>query len=67
MIVDLMRNDLGKNCIPGSITVPQLCGLESFSNVHHLVSTITGILKPKQHPLDLFKKLFPWRLYHGRP
>ena len=59
MIVDLLRNDLGKSCIAGGIRVPKLFDLESFPNVHHLVSTVTGKLKPECSPLDLLQGCFP--------
>ena len=42
MIVDLLRNDVARVCLPGSVTVPVLCGLETFPAVHHLVSVVTG-------------------------
>ena len=44
MITDLLRNDLGQFCETGSVTVTELCGLHSFNNVHHLISTIEGKL-----------------------
>lgn len=67
MIVDLLRNDLGKCCRPGTIQVPRLCELKSFTNVHHLVSTITGTLEESQHPFDLFKQCFPGGSITGAP
>jgi len=67
MIVDLLRNDLGKCAQPGSIKVPQLCALESFNNVHHLVSTITAILEADKHPLDLLHQCFPGGSITGAP
>jgi len=67
MIVDLLRNDLGKCCRPGSIRAPKLCALESFTRVHHLVSTVTGQLEADQHPLDLLRSCFPGGSITGAP
>lgn len=67
MIVDLMRNDFSKVCLPHSITVPTLCALESFSNVHHLVSTIKGKLKPAIHATQLLAATFPGGSVTGTP
>ena len=67
MIVDLMRNDLGRCCELGSIKVPHLFELYSFANVHHLISTITGTLREDLHVLDLFKSCFPGGSITGAP
>jgi len=67
MIVDLLRNDLGKTCIPGTIKVPKLCALESFPSVHHLVSTVIGKLSDDKNCIDLFKGCFPGGSITGAP
>lgn len=67
MIVDLMRNDLGRTCIPGSIQVPRLFEVQSFSSVHHLVSTVTGMLDAPYDAIDLLKAAFPGGSITGAP
>ena len=67
MIVDLLRNDLSKNCIPGSVNVKALCELKSYSNVHHLESIIEGILKPHSTLTKLLKDCFPGGSITGTP
>ncbi len=67
MIVDLLRNDLGKSCIPGSIQTPKLFELESFENVHHLVSTVTGVIRKNETPVSLLRHCFPGGSITGAP
>lgn len=67
MIVDLLRNDLSRVCKPGSVKTPHLCALESFSNVHHLVSTVTGELSDTHDSLDLLQQCFPGGSITGAP
>ncbi|NOT13993.1 MAG: aminodeoxychorismate synthase component I [Methylotenera sp.] len=67
MIVDLLRNDIGKNCAIGSVKAKQLFQLQSFANVHHLVSIITGKLAVGKSALDLLRGCFPGGSITGAP
>mgnify|MGYP001183175793 FL=1 len=67
MIVDLLRNDLGKTAVPGSIAVDSLFELVSFANVHHLVSSVSGKLRPGVSAMDLLRACFPGGSVTGAP
>ncbi len=67
MIVDLKRNDLSRVCRDGSVRATQLCRLESFSGVHHLVSTVVGERKSDAGPIDLVRAAFPSGSITGAP
>jgi para-aminobenzoate synthetase component 1 len=67
MIVDLLRNDLGRICEIGSIKVNQLFTIESFSNVHHMVSDVAGRLLPGKDALDLLSSCYPGGSITGAP
>ncbi|RWU20965.1 aminodeoxychorismate synthase component I [Pseudomonas alkylphenolica] len=67
MIVDLLRNDLGRTCKTGSVKVPELFSLESYPNVHHLVSSVTGQLAEGNDALDLIAGSFPGGSITGAP
>jgi para-aminobenzoate synthetase component 1 len=67
MIVDLLRNDLSRVALPGSVRVPVLCGLESFASVHHLVSVVEAILRPGLGAIDLLRAALPGGSITGAP
>jgi para-aminobenzoate synthetase component 1 len=67
MIVDLMRNDLARVCLPDSVEVTQLCELETFAYVQHLVSTVRGRLRQDLNSLDLLSAAFPGGSVTGAP
>jgi para-aminobenzoate synthetase component 1 len=67
MIVDLLRNDIGRVAVPGSVKVPELFVVEPFPAVHHLVSTITAQLPPHLEATDLLRACFPGGSITGAP
>ena len=67
MIVDLLRNDIGRVSRPGSVSVPSLFAVESFPAVHHLVSTIHGELDARWQGVDLLRACFPGGSITGAP
>jgi len=67
MIVDLLRNDLSRSCAVGSVKTERLFALESFTNVHHLVSEVRGELSPDASAVDLLRATFPGGSITGAP
>ncbi|SFD04132.1 aminodeoxychorismate synthase component I [Algibacter pectinivorans] len=67
MIVDLVRNDLSKTALKGSVKVEELCKIYTFQQVHHMISTITSQVDPSTHPVDIIKSTFPMGSMTGAP
>ena len=67
MLIDLVRNDLGKVCIPGTVSVDELMVNETYAHVHHIVSNVIGQLEEGVAPGDIIKALFPGGTITGCP
>ncbi|MEQ1745465.1 MAG: anthranilate synthase component I family protein [Saprospiraceae bacterium] len=67
MIVDLVRNDLARNCLPGSVRVDELFGIYSFQTVNQMISTVSGTLQPGTHPVEAIRDAFPMGSMTGAP
>jgi len=67
MLVDLARNDLGRVCVPGSVTVPDYAVVERYSHVMHIVSQVEGELAEGRDAFDLFRATFPAGTLSGAP
>lgn len=67
MIVDLVRNDLARHCLPGSVRVEELFGIHTFETVHQMISTVCGTLRPDSHPIDALRDTFPMGSMTGAP
>jgi len=67
MILDLMRNDLSKTAIKGSVRVEELCKVYTFNQVHQMISTVTSQIDKNMHPVDVIKSTFPMGSMTGAP
>ena len=67
MLIDLERNDLGRICVPGSVTVDELMVLESYAHVHHIVSNVRGVKRRDIRPGQVIRAVFPGGTITGCP
>jgi anthranilate synthase component 1 len=67
MLIDLERNDLGRVCEPGTVSVEELMSIESYAHVHHIVSSVTGKLRPEVTPVAALRAVFPGGTITGCP
>ncbi|WP_298533606.1 aminodeoxychorismate synthase component I [uncultured Algibacter sp.] len=67
MIVDLVRNDLSKTALKGSVQVEELCEIYTFDQVHQMISTVTSKVSSETHPVDIIKSTFPMGSMTGAP
>ncbi len=67
MIVDLVRNDLAKTALKGSVKIEELFGIYTFKQVHQMISTVASIHDPQYHPVDIIKNAFPMGSMTGAP
>ena len=67
MLIDLERNDLGRVCVPGSVRVDELMAVESYAHVHHIVSNVSGRLRPGTTPGEVIAAVFPGGTITGAP
>ncbi|MEM7278474.1 MAG: aminodeoxychorismate synthase component I [Pseudomonadota bacterium] len=67
MLIDLERNDLGRICVPGSVSVDEFMALESYAHVHHIVSNVRGQLRPGTTPAQAIAAVFPGGTITGCP
>jgi anthranilate synthase component I len=67
MLVDLERNDLGRLCEPGTVRVDELMSIESYEHVHHIVSNVSGRLRPEVTPIGAVRAVFPGGTITGCP
>ncbi len=67
MLIDLERNDLGRVCEPGSVRVDELMTIESYTHVHHIVSNVSGTLRPEVTPVGALRAVFPGGTITGVP
>jgi Anthranilate/para-aminobenzoate synthases component I len=67
MLIDLERNDLGRVCDPGTVQVDELMTIESYAHVHHIVSNVSGLLRPDVTPVEALRAVFPGGTITGCP